>query len=75
MILAPPIFPENNSSFLTKTINISTDDAVNLNCNAASLPTENAPVVTRWMKNGIWIHSFKGIQLLLYFVLYLNTPK
>ena len=75
MILAPPIFPENNSSFLTKTINISTDDAVNLNCNAASLPTENAPVVTRWMKNGISIHSFQGIQLLFILSFVFKHPK
>ena len=61
---APPIFPENNSRFLTKTINISTDDAVNLNCNAVSSPTEKAPIVTRWMKNGILIRSFQGLTLL-----------
>ncbi|XP_078333152.1 neuroglian-like isoform X2 [Crassostrea virginica] len=64
-VTSPPIFPENNSSFLTKTINISTDDAVNLNCNAVSLPTENAPVVTRWMKNGILISSFQDFEIQL----------
>ena len=57
-----------------KTINISTDDAVNLNCNAVSSPTENAPVVTQWMKNGILIRSFQGIQLLFTFFL-IETPQ
>ena len=62
--IAPPIFPENNRSSQTKTIKISTDDAVNLKCNALSSPIEKVPVVTRWMKNGILIRSFQRIQLL-----------
>ena len=58
-----------------KTINISTDDAVNLNCNAVSSPTENAPVVTQWMKNGILIRSFQGIQQLFILSFEFKHPK
>ncbi|XP_078333163.1 contactin-1-like isoform X2 [Crassostrea virginica] len=65
-VTSPPIFPENNSSFLTKTIRISTEDAVDLKCNAVSSALEAAPVIVQWMKNGILIRSFQdfAIQLL-----------
>nr|XP_022321640.1 neuroglian-like isoform X1 [Crassostrea virginica] len=65
-VTSPPTFPENNRSFLTKTINIFTEDAIHLECNTVSSPTEKAPVITRWMKNGISIRSFQdsAVQLL-----------
>ncbi|XP_078333160.1 contactin-1a-like isoform X2 [Crassostrea virginica] len=65
-VTSPPIFPENNRSFLTKTITIPSEDFVDLKCDAMTSPMEAAPVVAQWMKNGILIRSFQdfAIQLL-----------
>nr|XP_022307679.1 contactin-1a-like [Crassostrea virginica] len=62
-VTSPPIFPENNRSFLTKTLNISTKDVVDLKCDAVSSPMEAAPVVALWMKNGISIRSFQDFAI------------